>query len=64
MKGHLVEFFKPKAMRSIGTYPLPHMFDLRPHNATLRVLVSHPVLSAAVDHTAVDTLQHKAEKKA
>lgn len=50
-------------MKNMNTYPLPHMFDLRSHNAALRVLVSQPVLSAAVDHTAVDTLQHKAEEK-
>lgn len=34
------------------------MFDLRSHNAALRVLISHPVLSAAVDHTAATALQH------
>lgn len=44
-----------------STHPLPHMFDLRSYNATLRVLVSHPVLSASVDYTTADTLQHIAK---
>lgn len=39
------------------------MFDLRSYNATLGVLVSHPVLSAAVDYTTANTLQHIAERE-
>lgn len=34
------------------------MFDLRSHNAALGVLISHPVLSAAEDHTTAAALQH------
>ena len=38
------------------------MLDLRPHHTALRVLVSYPVLSAAVDHTTASTLQHITEE--
>lgn len=51
------------AVGGAGTHPLPHVFDLGAYHATLGVLVSHPELSAAVDHATVDTLQHKAERR-
>lgn len=47
----------------VGTHALPHVLDLGPDHATLGVLVSHPELSAAVDHATVDALQHKAEEE-
>lgn len=40
------------------THPLPDVFDLSSYNAALGVLVSHPVLSAAVDDTTARTLQN------
>ncbi len=39
------------------------MLDFRSHHTALRVLVSHPVLSAAVDYTTASTLQHIAERE-
>lgn len=45
-----------------STHPFPDVLDLRSHHAALRVLVSHPVLSAAVDHATAGALQHIAER--
>lgn len=46
-----------------NTHPFPDMFDLGSHNAALGVLVPHPVLSAAVDHTTATALQHVSAKE-
>ena len=54
---------EPETGERWSTHPLPDMLDLRSHHAALRVLVAHPVLSAAVDYTTASTLQHIAERE-
>lgn len=44
------------------THSFPDVLNLRSHHAALRVLVSHPVLSTAVDYTTATALQHITEK--
>lgn len=53
-----------KQRRAWCTHPFPDMLDLRSHHVALRVLVSYPVLSAAIDDTTAGTLQHIAERGA